>query len=61
MRPQDEDDDMAMSCLAESERLLDEAIEYSFPASDPIAVQGAFDAACAREKCFIRGLRAPRP
>ena len=33
----------------ESERLLDDAIECSFPASDPIAVQDAFDAACERE------------
>ena len=35
--------------LAESERLLDEAIECSFPASDPIAVQDAYEAACERE------------
>jgi hypothetical protein len=33
----------------ESERLLDDAIECSFPASDPIAVQDAFGAACERE------------
>jgi hypothetical protein len=33
----------------ESERLLDDAIECSVPASDPIAVQDAFDAACERE------------
>ena len=38
-----------MGRLAESERLLDEAIECSFPASDPIAVQDAYEAACQRE------------
>jgi hypothetical protein len=32
-----------------SERLLDAAIECTFPASDPIAVQQAFTAACERE------------
>jgi hypothetical protein len=32
-----------------SERLLDAAIECTFPASDPIAVQHAFETACARE------------
>jgi hypothetical protein len=33
----------------ESERLLDAAIECTFPASDPIAVHNAFQAACERE------------
>jgi hypothetical protein len=33
----------------ESERILDAAIEYTFPASDPLAVQTAFQAACERE------------
>jgi hypothetical protein len=32
-----------------SESILDAAIECTFPASDPIAVQSAFEAACARE------------
>ena len=32
-----------------SECILDAAIECTFPASDPIAVHGAFAAACARE------------
>ena len=33
-----------------SERILDAAIECTFPASDPIAVQSAFAAACERER-----------
>jgi hypothetical protein len=33
----------------ESERILDAAIECTFPASDPIAVHSAFRAACDRE------------
>lgn len=34
----------------ESEQILDAAIECTFPASDPIAVQSAFGAACEREE-----------
>ena len=37
------------SALQESERILDAAIECTFPASDPIAVHNAFRAACDRE------------
>lgn len=33
-----------------SERILDAAIECTFPASDPIAVHNAFEAACERER-----------
>lgn len=33
----------------ESERILDAAIECTFPASDPIAMHSAFRAACERE------------
>jgi hypothetical protein len=33
----------------ESERLLDAAIECTFPASDPIAVHNALQDACERE------------
>jgi hypothetical protein len=33
-----------------SEEILDAAIECTFPASDPIAIQNAFDAACRRER-----------
>jgi len=33
-----------------SEALLDAAIEYTFPASDPIAVDTAFEAAWRREQ-----------
>jgi hypothetical protein len=36
--------------LGSSERILDAAIEFTFPASDPIAVQRAFEAACERER-----------
>jgi hypothetical protein len=35
--------------LQESERILETAIECTFPASDPIAVHSAFRAACERE------------
>lgn len=35
--------------MSESERILDAAIECTFPASDPISVQSAFEAACRRE------------
>lgn len=38
-----------MAHTLESERLLDVAIECTFPASDPIAVHGAFQAACESE------------
>jgi hypothetical protein len=33
-----------------SEALLDAAVEYTFPASDPIAIQSAFDRAKKRER-----------
>lgn len=33
-----------------SEEILDAAIECTFPASDPIAIQSAFEAACERER-----------
>jgi hypothetical protein len=33
-----------------SEELLDAAVEYTFPASDPIAVQNAFERARKRER-----------
>jgi hypothetical protein len=36
--------------MKESERILDAAIECTFPASDPVAVQSAFEAACEREQ-----------
>jgi hypothetical protein len=32
-----------------SEALLDAAVEYTFPASDPIAIQNAFERAKKRE------------
>jgi hypothetical protein len=32
-----------------SEALLDAAVEYTFPASDPIAIQSAFERAKKRE------------
>ena len=40
---------------AVSEALLDAAIECTFPASDPIAIDAAFEAARRREQ----GLEAP--
>lgn len=45
---------MTLACaitsdIEESERLLDAAIECTFPASDPVAVHAAFEAACERE------------
>lgn len=33
-----------------SERILDAAIECTFPASDPVSIQSAFDAARERER-----------
>ena len=33
-----------------SEAILDAAVEYTFPASDPISVDSAFQAARAREE-----------
>ena len=33
-----------------SESLLDAAVEYTFPASDPIAIQNAFERAKKRER-----------
>lgn len=38
------------TAMKESEQILDAAIECTFPASDPIAVQSAFEAACEREE-----------
>jgi hypothetical protein len=35
---------------SDSESLLDAAVEYTFPASDPIAVETAFKAARRREE-----------
>lgn len=43
------------SDIEESERLLDAAIECTFPASDPVAVHAAFEAACEREVQMISG------
>jgi hypothetical protein len=39
-------------CTAASEMLLDAAVENTFPASDPIAVEAAFAAARRREECL---------
>jgi hypothetical protein len=44
-----------------SESILDAAIECSFPASDPIAVQSAFDAACKRERDADERVASARP
>ena len=44
-----------------SERILDAAIECTFPASDPIAIQGAFDAACKRERDTDQLVVSARP
>lgn len=44
-----------------SERILDAAIECTFPASDPIAVQSAFDAACKRERDADERVASARP
>jgi hypothetical protein len=44
-----------------SERILDAAIECTFPASDPIAVQSAFAAACERESETDPLVASPRP
>lgn len=38
------------AAMKESERILDAALECTFPASDPVAVQSAFEAACEREQ-----------
>jgi hypothetical protein len=35
---------------ASAERILDVAVEYTFPASDPIAVEVAFEAARKRQE-----------
>jgi hypothetical protein len=43
-----------------SERILDAAIECTFPASDPIAVQNAFEAACERERDTDPVVASPR-
>ena len=44
-----------------SEAILDVAIECTFPASDPIAVQNAFEAACDRERGADPRLVSARP
>lgn len=44
-----EEQRMKRSSIPESEALLDAAVEYTFPASDPIAVDHAFRAATERE------------
>lgn len=33
-----------------SEKVLDTAIEYTFPASDPLSIQESYDRACRREE-----------
>jgi hypothetical protein len=43
-----------------SESILDAAIECTFPASDPIAIQSAFAAACERE-CLLEIPNEPAP
>jgi hypothetical protein len=40
---------MKRKSIPASEALLDAAVEYTFPASDPIAVDHAFKAASERE------------
>lgn len=42
-------DEKAPAPPVSSEALLDAAVEYTFPASDPIAIQSAFDRAKKRE------------
>jgi hypothetical protein len=44
-----------------AEGILDAAIECTFPASDPIAVQSAFAAACERERDTDPRVASPRP
>ena len=41
--------------LSAAERILDLAIEFTFPASDPIAVEHAFPSARKREQTFQQG------
>jgi hypothetical protein len=45
---------------SDAERLLDQAIELTFPASDPIAVDDAFASARQRER-MQEADHAPRP
>jgi hypothetical protein len=43
-------EDPAAGSPPSSEALLDAAVEYTFPASDPIAIQNAFERARKRER-----------
>jgi hypothetical protein len=43
-------EDPVLGSSPSSEDLLDAAVEYTFPASDPIAIQSAFDRAKKRER-----------
>jgi hypothetical protein len=43
------DDDLVNPPIPPSEALLDEAVENTFPASDPISIDHAFNAALDRE------------
>ena len=43
-------EDPILSSSPSSEALLDAAVEYTFPASDPIAIQNAFQRARKRER-----------
>ena len=43
-----------------AERILDRAIELTFPASDPVAVEHAFSSARARDRSSARRARRRR-
>jgi hypothetical protein len=43
-----------------AERLLDQAIEFTFPASDPISVEYAFRSARRRDRALAEADDAPR-
>jgi hypothetical protein len=43
-------EDPILGSSPSSEALLDAAVEYTFPASDPIAIQNAFERARSRER-----------
>jgi hypothetical protein len=43
-----------------AERVLDRAIELTFPASDPIAVEHAFSSARARDQSSTKGRKIRR-
>lgn len=43
-------EDRILGSSPSSEALLDAAVEYTFPASDPIAIQSAFEHARKRER-----------